>query len=119
MISYFLLTVQRIVVLSVFCLIWYLLVSYGYVNALFVSSPDAVVKFLFQNFSGEIFPNALETLLATLIAFTLSAVSGIAFGLFLYEFAWVKKILDPFLTAMNSLPRIALAPIFILSLIHI
>lgn len=114
MIPYLLLSVQRIAVLLVFCLIWYLLVQYGYLNALFVSSPDAVVKFLLQNFTDEIFSNAIETLMATLIAFTLSAVLGIAFGLFLYEFPWVKKILDPFLTAMNSLPRIALAPIFIL-----
>jgi NitT/TauT family transport system permease protein len=59
-------------------------------------------------------PNAINTLLATLVAFVLSGVFGVLAGLLLVELPGVKRMVDPFLTALNSMPRIALAPIFIL-----
>ena len=114
MVSHLFLFIQRVIVLGIFCLVWYGAVEFGYVNRLFVSSPDDVVRFLISNFSSEILPNAVETITATLMAFFLSGISGIAIGLLLYEFWPLKRVIDPFLTAMNSLPRIALAPIFIL-----
>ena len=73
-----------------------------------------MVNFLVTHFTSQIVPNALNTLLATLIAFVLSGVSGVLAGLVLVELPGVKRLVDPFLTALNSMPRIALAPIFIL-----
>jgi NitT/TauT family transport system permease protein len=73
-----------------------------------------VIAFLFATFWRELVPNTLATLLATLIAFSLSGIVGIFTGLLLVELPYVKRLVDPFLTAFNSMPRIALAPIFIL-----
>jgi len=73
-----------------------------------------VIDFLVTHFTSQIVPNALNTLLATLIAFVLSGAFGVLAGLLLVELPGVKRLVDPFLTALNSMPRIALAPIFIL-----
>lgn len=104
----------RVLIFSAFAFVWWVAVQMKWIDKFFVSSPDAILRFLVANFSKEIVPNAAATLLATLIAFGLSAVAGVLAGLALYEFPKAKRLLDPFLTALNSMPRIALAPIFIL-----
>lgn len=104
----------RLAIFATFCAIWWAAVRHGWVSKLFVSSPDAVFDYLVANFFKEVVPNARNTLLATLIAFALSGVAGVLAGLALYELPRVKRLVDPFLTALNSMPRIALAPIFIL-----
>lgn len=104
----------RTLILLGFGFVWWLLVQFKLMDKFFVSSPDDVMRFLFANFTKEIIPNALNTLLAMLIAFVLSGLAGVLAGLVLFELPRLKRLLDPFLTALNSMPRIALAPIFIL-----
>lgn len=104
----------RLLILFGFAAAWWAAVRLGLADKFFISTPVDVVNFLVTDFSSQIVPNALNTLLATLIAFVLSGVTGVLAGLFLVEFPGVKRMVDPFLTALNSMPRIALAPIFIL-----
>ena len=105
---------KRLAIFAAFAAIWWGAVRGGLVDKFFVSSPEDVAIFLVAQFGKEIVPNAIDTLIATLIAFTLSAVAGVLGGLLLVEFPGLKRVVDPFLTAINSMPRIALAPIFIL-----
>jgi NitT/TauT family transport system permease protein len=63
---------------------------------------------------GEILPNLGTTLIEIMIAFVLSVVFGIASAVFLDRNDWLNRIVSPFLTAFNSMPRIALGPLFIL-----
>jgi NitT/TauT family transport system permease protein len=104
----------RLLILLGFAAIWYIAVKLKWLDKFFVSSPDEIVRFLVSSFTKEIIPNARNTLFATLIAFGLSGVCGVLAGLLLFEFPKLKRLVDPFLTALNSMPRIALAPIFIL-----
>jgi NitT/TauT family transport system permease protein len=104
----------RLAIFVAFCAIWWAAVRFGLVDKFFLSTPQDVGKFLVENFRGQIIPNAQNTLLATLIAFVLSGVTGVLAGLLLVELPGMKRMVDPFLTALNSMPRIALAPIFIL-----
>jgi NitT/TauT family transport system permease protein len=104
----------RLAIFAAFCVIWWGAVRLGWVDKFFVSTPVDIANFLVANFRAQIIPNALNTLLATLIAFGLSGVTGVLAGLLLVELPGLKRLVDPFLTALNSMPRIALAPIFIL-----
>ena len=104
----------RLLILLGFAGLWWVAVHLKWMDKFFVSSPDAVVRFLFSSFTKEIVPNARNTLLATVIAFALSGVAGVLAGLILFERPRVKRMVDPVLTALNSMPRIALAPLFIL-----
>jgi NitT/TauT family transport system permease protein len=55
-----------------------------------------------------------STLTAALIGYAISVVAGIAVGLLLWRFKFLRRVADPFLTLMNSIPRVAFAPLFIL-----
>ncbi len=112
--SVVLLYIGRALIFAGFCAVWWAAVQFGFADKFFISSPNDVASFLASSFWKEIVPNALETLLATLVAFVLSAIAGILAGLLFVEVPRLKLLIDPFLTAFNSMPRIALAPIFIL-----
>jgi NitT/TauT family transport system permease protein len=47
------------------------------------------------------------------IGFAIGAVGGIGLGVLLARWAYVAKMLDPFLLALYSIPRVALAPMLI------
>src|SRR6188472_2977683 len=64
----------RILILLGLAAVWSAIVRLGFVDKLFVSSPESVTMFLYENFWRELVPNTLATLFATLIAFSLSGV---------------------------------------------
>jgi NitT/TauT family transport system permease protein len=108
------LNLGRLFIAAVFCAMWWLCVKTGFVSEFHISSPQAVAKYLLEAIPGELIPHGFSTLSAMLMAFTLSSVMGILCGLLLVEMPRLRKLLDPFLTGFNSMPRIALAPLFIL-----
>jgi NitT/TauT family transport system permease protein len=64
--------------------------------------------------TGELWLHVEVTLTETLLGFVFGALSGIAVGLALGLNRRLAAILDPFIVAFYSLPKIALAPLFIL-----
>ena len=62
--------------------------------------------------SGEIFPHLGVTLFETMAAFVIGTVTGLAVGLWLALSPTAAAILDPYIKAANSMPRVILAPIF-------
>ena len=104
----------RCVILAAILLAWWALVRLGWVDTVFIGTPWLAAQYLAESFWSEVLPNAAVTLGATLIAFVLSGICGVLGGLLLWEFPYAKRLVDPFLSAFNSMPRIALAPLFIL-----
>lgn len=87
----------------------------GHVNPIFISYPSAIWDALVQGVQGDLLTvDARYTLVAVLIGFSTSALAGIAVAFVLSQIAYLKKLLDPFFTALNSLPRVALAPLFVM-----
>jgi len=64
--------------------------------------------------TGYLWDNLGVTLLATFYGFLLGAGSGIFMGFLLGLIPLLGRILDPFITAIYSLPKLALAPLFVL-----
>jgi NitT/TauT family transport system permease protein len=64
--------------------------------------------------SGELWLHVEVTLTETVLGFVFGAVAGIAVGLALGLNRRLAAVLDPFIVAFYSLPKIALAPLFIL-----
>jgi NitT/TauT family transport system permease protein len=64
--------------------------------------------------TGELWANVEVTLIETVLGFVFGAIGGIAFGLALGLNRRLAAVLDPFIVAFYSLPKIALAPLFIL-----
>jgi NitT/TauT family transport system permease protein len=96
-------------------LIWQLCASEKLLDTTVISSPGAVFGYLFDEAleGRELWTNTYYTMIATVIAFGLGSALGILAGLVCVQFTIVEEVLDPFVTLMNSFPRIALAPLFV------
>lgn len=93
---------------------WQLAYNFGG-NKLVISNPQLVWQaFLDWLDKGTFWPDLWSTVSAALIALALSAVIGIAVGIGLALAPSVEAVVSPFLDAINAMPRIALAPVFVI-----
>jgi NitT/TauT family transport system permease protein len=117
------LRIYQALVLVVLVLIWYVLTSptllppfyFSDPNqaAFFFGEPTQVVGRLWRWFaSGEIYQHLWVTLVETLLAFVIGTLLGVAVGLWLALSPTASGIFDPYITAINAMPRVILAPIF-------
>lgn len=62
--------------------------------------------------TADIYAHLWITLLETVLAFGIGTVFGLGMGLWLALSPMAAAILDPYIKALNSMPRVILAPIF-------
>ena len=106
---------QRLALLVVLLALWEAAVAFGYADALWVSRPSAIVKTLWVFFvKGTIYPHLLATLGNAVAGLVVGSLGGIALGFFIVRFERIGRVLDPFINFIYSIPRIALAPLFVL-----
>ncbi|UCE31789.1 MAG: ABC transporter permease, partial [Burkholderiales bacterium] len=97
-----------------FLLLWEL-ASGPLVDPFFVSSPSAVFAKLGDWLArGELFMHLGITLYATAIGFVVGSVLGFSVGFVFGRYEAIGAIFDPYITAIYCLPKIALAPLFIM-----
>jgi NitT/TauT family transport system permease protein len=81
--------------------------------AFFFGEPTKIFSAIWAWFtSGEIYPHLWVTLQETALAFVIGTLLGLAVGLWLGLTPLASAILDPYIKAMNAMPRVILAPIF-------
>jgi len=87
----------------------------GRLNQLFFSRPSAVWGELVLGVRGTLITtDARYTLVAVFLGFTGAALAGVAVAFMLSQMPYLRKVVNPFFTALNSLPRVALAPLFVM-----
>jgi len=117
------LRVYQALVLASLLLLWYALTSptllppfyFAEANqaAFFFGEPLKVLERLWQwFFSGDIYAHLWVTLVETLLAFLIGTLFGVAMGLWLALAPTASAVLDPYIKAINAMPRVILAPIF-------
>ncbi len=117
------LRLYQLLVLAALLLVWYALTSPTLLPPIYFDNPHRAAFFfgeplkvasrLWQWFAtGEIFIHLGVTLFETLAAFVLGTVLGLAVGMWLALAPTASAILDPYIKALNSMPRVILAPIF-------
>lgn len=90
-------------------------ISGRYVNPLFISSPLAVWdQFIAWINDGSLWFHTEITLQETLLGLFFGIVSGVLAGFLFGLQPTLAKMLDPFVSAIYSIPKVALAPLFIL-----
>jgi NitT/TauT family transport system permease protein len=62
--------------------------------------------------AGDIYQHLWVTLLETVLAFAIGTLAGLGMGMWLALSPTAAAILDPYIKALNSMPRVILAPIF-------
>ena len=90
-------------------------VSGRLIDDFFISNPVDVAERLWQWIAdGSLFMHIWATIYATLMGFILGAVGGVILGLWLGVSPFTNRLLSPYLNALNALPKVALAPLFVL-----
>lgn len=85
------------------------------VDDYFVSNPASIAQRLFKwTVDGSIFVHVAATVYATLLGFLIGTVAGLVLGVWLGLSPFTSRLLDPYLSALNALPKVALAPLFVL-----
>ena len=95
--------------------LWELAVQVGLVDPFFFSSPSAIAATLQRQFgSGTIYKHLAATLQEALWGLVLGFLGGAVLAWLVTRSELLSDLIEPLLLLLNSVPRIVLAPIFVM-----
>ena len=110
-----LINIFRIFIVILFIFIWELLSSYKIINTFLFSSPSNVLKTIISMVVDKsIFIHIGVTLYELVISFLLSTAVSLVISIIFWSNETIYKIIDPYITIINSLPKVALGPLIII-----
>lgn len=108
-------TIMRVAIMGMFFIGWEVGGRFGMLDPFFFSRPTAIAKDLFILFaSGKIYPHIRMTMQEVLAGLFLGTLSGMITGIVLGKNEMLAQVLDPVLMGLYAIPKIAIAPLFIL-----
>jgi NitT/TauT family transport system permease protein len=109
------LTVRRLIALAVVLGLWETLARIGVLDPFYLPPPTQIVATLLELFTdGGIWTHIEATFGAALLGLALGVLVGALLGASAALLPWVGEILDPAMTVLNAVPRIILAPLFVI-----
>ena len=105
-----------ILLIAAFIASWKLAGTTGLFNPIFIGTPEGTVRQFFLQFANYrvLGLDLGYTVTETLLGFALGTVSGMLAAVVLFRSAAARRAVAPLVVAANSLPRVALAPLFVL-----
>lgn len=99
-----------------FLTIWELAARSGFLDPTFFGRPSGIRAYLWKGFvvGGKLWVELGYTLAGAAISFVAGSVAAIAIGLLFTTYPVLHRAAEPYLTLLNAMPRIALAPLFLL-----
>jgi NitT/TauT family transport system permease protein len=95
--------------------LWQLAAHLGWIDAFFYGTPTGIAASLVDQFvSGSIWKHLLATVEESLIGLLIGFLAGGFFGWIAAERRLLGQLIEPAMALMNAIPRIVLAPLFIL-----
>ncbi len=111
----FLVHFSRISILILIIGLWELVAYKNWVDPFIISSPSRIItqtKLLIE--SGSLALHVSTTLTETIYAFFISTAIGFVIAVLLYSANFARRVFEPYLVILNSLPKIALGPLIII-----
>ena len=105
---------MQILLLVILLGVWELATSMHILDPFIASSPSRIATTfvdLVQN--SNLVYHSWVTLYETILAFLISTGIGLLLAIILYMIPTIRRILEPYLIVLNSLPKIALGPLII------
>ncbi len=100
---------------AVFFICWQVAANLGWISAFLVGTPAGIwERFVSSLMDGSLLLNTGYTLWEALLGFVIGTAIGTVLGLSLWYSRWAAQLVGPFIVAINSVPKIALAPIILL-----
>ena len=107
--------ITQIFLLLFLIFIWEYLSSKNIINAFIYSSPSKVIKTIIELYkTNNLFNHIWVTVYETIISFSLATFFGTFIAIILWYSNFIYKVMDPYLTVLNSLPKVSLGPIIII-----
>ena len=107
--------IVQILILFIFIFIWEYLSKNNIINSFIYSSPSKIIKTILELYKqNNLFNNIWITIYETIISFSLATILGTIISIILWYSKFLYKVIDPYLTVLNSLPKVALGPIIII-----
>lgn len=104
----------QILLLVLFLFGWEILTKKGILDGYLFSSPSKVWNTLKELYkSGELLKHSMITFKETLYAFLIATGIGFLVAILLWYNEYIRRVLEPYIVVLNSLPKIALGPIII------
>lgn len=108
------LVIQILLVIQFF-IVWEILANNNVINSFVFSKPSKIFNTIINlAIDNNLFNHIFVTLEEVLISFSLGIILGFIIAIILYEIPILALIVDPFLTMINSLPKVALGPLIII-----
>ena len=105
----------QLLVLALLLALWEMGARTGFLDPFFFSRPsDVALKILEWLRGGTIWAHLATTLAEAFLAFLIGTLFGVAFGLAFARIGLLGAVFDPYIRILNALPRVILAPIFLL-----
>jgi len=107
--------ISRLLIIVIFLIIWQLLAELKIINTFIFSSPKKVVETIISLYNNKnLFSHIWVTIYETVLSFSIATILGTIIAAILWWFNKVQKVIEPYLTILNSLPKVALGPIIII-----
>jgi NitT/TauT family transport system permease protein len=95
--------------------VWQAGAAAGIVDPFFFSRPSSIVaRIATWMVSGSLWPHLIATLGEALLGLAIGAVLGVTTGFLLARSKLAARVLEPYITMLNAIPRVVLAPLFLL-----
>lgn len=107
--------VLRVGVLALILGLWELVAAVELVDPFIISSPSRIARMIASLAAdGSLFYHIGTTLWETLAGFAIAVVLGTGIALLLWWSEGARRVLEPYIVVLNSLPKIALGPVIII-----
>ncbi|MFC3746474.1 ABC transporter permease [Paenibacillus sp. GCM10012306] len=104
----------RTSLLLVFFALWEVSARLGWVDQLLFSYPSKVFRQIWGDMvSGSLWPHLGITVGETAAGFVLGTLLGTLLAVVIWWSPFLSAVLDPYMVVFNSMPKVALGPIFI------
>jgi NitT/TauT family transport system permease protein len=106
---------RQLIALLVLLAVWEAAARAGMLNPLYLPSPSRIGAALMDLFSdGRIWPHLEATFSAALGGLALGIVVGVLLGVAAALVPIIAELLEPVMTVLNAVPRVILAPLFVI-----
>src|SRR5262249_44291941 len=107
--------VRRAVALLILLALWEALSRAGIINPFYGPAPSEVLRVVVSLFvQRTIFTHLEATFLASLVGLAVGLALGIVLGFAAALMPWVADVLEPIMLLLNAIPRVILAPLFVI-----
>lgn len=105
----------QVIILFTLIFVWEYAASKGLINTFISSSPSKIINTIVNlHNQNNLYNHIGITVYETFISFIIGSLLGTLIAIILWWNKFISKVIDPYLTILNSLPKIALGPIIII-----